>query len=362
MLVKGRIIHYHPMSFAVPSGHVTHVQAWAQEMMRLGYEVAIIATQWAPRTGLSFLRPSEARLEDYDLVHTYGCNGLGLWGMRCLQQQGVKIVHTYTGTLVGYYRANPGHALRCARHAYFYRKIVKEAISGWGADAVTAVSRNCIREATQFFRVSPRKIHLVPNGFHPTRRDEVRIDALRRALNIPSGATVFLFVGRDTDPTKGAERVYQAFQRLALEYADVFLLCAPGYSVPAHERIRSTGELLHEELMQLYFLADVFVNTSRYDALPLTVLEAMGVGLPVIATAAGGSEDVIEDGVNGILLPRNARGLEASMYGLYRDVARRHRLGQQAALTARHYTWSASARQLDGVYQSLLTRRREELG
>lgn len=78
--------------------------------------------------------------------------------------------------------------------------------------------------------------------------------------------------------------------------------------------------------------ADVFLLSSDYEALPLSVLEAMAAGLPVIATDVGGLRDIVTD--NGILLPSGDQGgMTNAMKRLYEDPILRHRMG----LTSKNY-------------------------
>ena len=65
--------------------------------------------------------------------------------------------------------------------------------------------------------------------------------------------------------------------------------------------IRLLGRVSDEELKRLFNEADVFINTSRVDNQPVSVLEAMSSGVPVVSTDAGGIPDIIDSGVNGML-------------------------------------------------------------
>jgi len=80
--------------------------------------------------------------------------------------------------------------------------------------------------------------------------------------------------------------------------------------------------------------AQVFVLSSRSEALPRSVLEAMRAGLPVVATNAGGLPEMIEDGVNGMLTPRGSEeALAAALASLIENGGLRLRLGASAHAT-----------------------------
>ena len=84
--------------------------------------------------------------------------------------------------------------------------------------------------------------------------------------------------------------------------------------------------------------ADVFLLPSIYEGMPLTIIEAMGTGLPIIATAVGGVPDVIQDHINGILIECNSKALLEAMKEYLYDDALREKIGKRALLDSRNYT------------------------
>lgn len=76
--------------------------------------------------------------------------------------------------------------------------------------------------------------------------------------------------------------------------------------------------------------ADIFVLPSNYEGMPMTIIEAMGTGLPVAATAVGGVPDMIENGESGLLTPREESAVAEAMARLVSDADLRSRLGRKA--------------------------------
>ncbi|MGH7551753.1 MAG: glycosyltransferase, partial [Longimicrobiales bacterium] len=89
--------------------------------------------------------------------------------------------------------------------------------------------------------------------------------------------------------------------------------------------------------------ADAFVLNSTYEGLPHVVLEAMTAGAPVIATNAGGTGEVVEDEVTGLLVPvGDATVLRSAVERLWRDPALGSRLTSEAARRLqRHFDFDA---------------------
>ncbi len=98
---------------------------------------------------------------------------------------------------------------------------------------------------------------------------------------------------------------------------------------------------------------DFYVSTSLKEGFPYTILEAMGAGLPVIATRVGGIPDMITDQVNGLLVdPQNSRTLAAKVAELINDPAKKQRLAAQAQHDANHlFKFNRMMEQTKKVYE-----------
>jgi glycosyltransferase involved in cell wall biosynthesis len=101
---------------------------------------------------------------------------------------------------------------------------------------------------------------------------------------------------------------------------------------------------------------DVFVLSSDYEGNPLSVMEAMAAGLPIVSTAAGGVPELLEHGREGhIVQPGDVRGLTDSMTFLLKDREARQSLGMAAARRARkNYDVSTMVLAYEEVYESLV--------
>lgn len=129
-------------------------------------------------------------------------------------------------------------------------------------------------------------------------------EVLRQKMGIGKDDTVVLYIGhlirakgfdsllRASNKMKGVKFVFAGLDKEGiLEHT------------PDRRNILSMGFLpsFSEELYRLYHIADVFLLPTRWDNCPLTVIEAMSFGLPVLATRVGGVPELVKDGVNGRL-------------------------------------------------------------
>ena len=112
-------------------------------------------------------------------------------------------------------------------------------------------------------------------------------------------------------------------------------------SLGLSERVYFAGQRSQEETSALMSACDLFALNSSYEGFPHVVLEAMAAGLPVVATAVGGTPEIVRDGSNGVLIPpANGDRLAQAVMDLMVSVAERQRLADGAKRTARLFSCS----------------------
>lgn len=95
---------------------------------------------------------------------------------------------------------------------------------------------------------------------------------------------------------------------------------------------------LKEDVYDYLNQADVFVLPSNYEGLPMTLIEAMGTGLPIIATAVGGVPDMLTDGENAVLISPKSEEIAYSLIRLHNDVNFRKSIGQKALISSNSFS------------------------
>jgi glycosyltransferase involved in cell wall biosynthesis len=153
-----------------------------------------------------------------------------------------------------------------------------------------------------------------------------------------------LFVGRLTR-LKGVPYLIDAFSKAKLPNAELLLLGDTAFVDPswlAAPGIRHQPPIPRYLLPSVFRSADVFVMPSLAESYGLVLLEAMASGIPVVASANSIGPDVVDDGVNGYVVPaRDSDALAERIVMLARDPSLRHKMSEAAVLGAERFTWSA---------------------
>lgn len=190
---------------------------------------------------------------------------------------------------------------RTARLPRLQHRIVAAAV-----DRYIAVSRHVGTQLQQCYGVPAPRIRVIHNAVAVERFDDC--DGAPDRLRIRDGKSPIVLTVARLDPQKGHTHLLEAAAMLP---GVEFLLAGSGSERAALEaQARRSGIsdrvqfLEHRtDIPALLRAADVFVLPSLYEGLPLTVLEAMAAAKPVIATAIGGTDEAVVDGVTGILVP-----------------------------------------------------------
>jgi glycosyltransferase involved in cell wall biosynthesis len=212
--------------------------------------------------------------------------------------------------------------LRHAAHVFTPSAYLRELALSWGVDS--------------------GHVSVLPNPAPhlPTLRSR---DELRSAFGI-DGPTL-AFAGRLT----AQKSLRVALEAVAAVEGVTLLIAGTGDQQPAlerdvaelglPERVRFLGALPRERVVELFAAADASILSSTWENFPHTVVEALAVGTPVIATATGGVGEVVQDGENGLLVPLgDSEALGDAVRRYFADEELRRRLRERAAPSVERYS------------------------
>lgn len=205
-------------------------------------------------------------------------------------------------------------------------------------------------------------ICVIPNGV-----DLQRFTNGRR--RVPAPVVRILFVSR-LIRRKGLQFLIKAIPQIVQRAQFPFVINVVGdgpdkeeflQQVKKHgveEHIRFYGYVDHADLPDYYLDADIFVLPSLAEGMPNVVLEAMGSGLPVVATRVAGSEELVLDGENGFLVDsKDVEALAQALITLVNHPELRGQMGKEAKKMARKYTWNIVMEQYSSLYEQMVNER-----
>jgi glycosyltransferase involved in cell wall biosynthesis len=223
------------------------------------------------------------------------------------------------GPVVAALRAARDLELRSAAHVFCPSEYLRGLAISWGVPA--------------------ERVSVLPNPSPPVPELAPR-DELRRSFGL-NGSTL-AFAGRLT----AQKSLGVALEALAAVENVSFVVAGEGderaslerraRELGLAERVRFLGPLPRERIFELFRAADAAILSSSWENFPHTVVEALAVGTPVLATRVGGVAEVVHDGENGLLVETgDAAALAESIRRYFADDALRERLQANAAGSVR---------------------------
>jgi glycosyltransferase involved in cell wall biosynthesis len=168
-----------------------------------------------------------------------------------------------------------------------------------------------------------------------------------RARPRDSDGILLAFAGR-IGPQKALHVLLGAVERVPR----VTLLVAGDGDLPAQDRVVRLGALPREEVLSLFAGVDASALSSAWENFPHTVVESLAVGTPVIATAVGGVPEVVEDGVNGLIVPPgDVDALAAAIERYATDADLRARLRAAAKPSVERFSEAAVYGELERILE-----------
>jgi phosphatidylinositol alpha-mannosyltransferase len=379
-----RIALVSPYDYSVPGGVNNHISHLADEFVRLGHEAhilvpsseqvvderiiyapsAIVPVSFAGSIARISLSPRTYRrtkriLQEgrYDVLHLHEPL-MPMLPLAVLRHHDLVPHAICVGTF---------HSYREVSRTYYYgapifRRFFKQL------DGHIAVSETARQYHARYF---PANYDVIPNGVEV----EHFSSDVRPIPEFADGRPNILFVGR-LEKRKGLTHLIDAFATVQQELADARLIVVGAYDelekIPFALQARRLGLQVHfvgrvsyQDLPCYYRSADVFCAPSTgMESFGIVLLEAMAAGVPIVASDIDGYRDVMEDGLQGVLVrPEESAALAAALVSLLRDPARRGAMGARGREKVQRYSWRVvAARVLEyyaAVRQRVFTRQPE---
>jgi glycosyltransferase involved in cell wall biosynthesis len=315
-----------------------------RELAAAGVEVLALGRR--SKLDVRAWRPLVRRLSAVDVVHAH-MFGSNVWGtvLGRLKRVPVVVAHEHTWSFQG----RP------------LRRLLDREVVGRFADAFIAVAEEDRRKMIEVEGVDPDTIRLIPNGIpEPEPGDGA---AVRRELGIAADAPV-IGVVCELRAQKALEVLFAAAAELRRELPQLRVLVAGDGPARASleqeaQRLELDGTVqllgIRRDVPALLDALDVAVLSSDYEGSPLSVMEYMAAGKPVVSTRVGGVPELVEDGVHGLLVePRDPAALAAAIGRLLRDPAEARRLGEHGReRQQRDLSLDAMVRRIEDLYEEL---------
>ncbi|HAU32610.1 MAG: Glycosyl transferase group 1 [Desulfotomaculum sp. 46_296] len=234
-------------------------------------------------------------------------------------------------------------------------------------DRLITVSEALRNELIKRERLDQDKVVTIQNGIETeVFETQVRRCFTLRNLDLPLSEQVVGMVARLASQ-KGVTYFLKAAAMLAMDYKVNFVIIGDGplhrqleeeaLSLGIKDRVVFAGE--RHDIPYLLPAFDVFVLSSLTEGLPLTILEALAAGCPVVATRVGGIPEIIRDNVNGLLVePADPAGLAIAVASLLSDPKKAADMGQAGkALVKEKFTAVVMVRKVEDEYRNLLSNR-----
>ena len=294
--------------------------------------------------------------EHFDVLHAHSPASVGLLAYLTASTKRLPLIYTYHTSITDY-----THYIKFIGGT----GLIKRAAS-WFSKASTDLGDQIVVPSPKFQRLLitqkvKQPITVIPNGIDLSMfKTAKNPGALRNRLGISADAPILLTVGR-MDPEKRLEFIVEAFDLIADRVPNAHLVFAgdggsrksveeKANATRARDRIHFLGMVNRAELPDIFHDASVFVSASTTEVHPISVIEAIASGLPLVAVQDEAFEGMLDDGMNGYAVPLDVKKYADVLADLLPDRERLNRFGAHSMMLSEKYSIEAQVKALEKLY------------
>lgn len=291
---------------------------------------------------------ADLRAHQTEVIHIQCVSSSGYYALRAARRLKLPLVVTLQGELT----MDPSQMFQ---RSEFAKSLLREVLTA--ADIVTGCSAHTLAEGEAFFgKPFGSRGRVVHNG--------VRCADFRGVTPYSHPRPYLFALGRHA-PQKGFDVLLRALAHLKREGEESHDLLLAGDGPERQnleklagelglgEQVKFVGRANHEEAVRLFLGSSFFVLSSRADeGLPVVSVEALAAGKAIVATRSGGTPEAVQDGVNGLIVPRDDElALTEAIGRMIREPEMRNRMGEANAARSQAFDWSSITDQYLEVYR-----------
>ncbi len=313
--------------------------------------VAVLGT---PRSTWSLTR------KQFDVLHAHSPFSVGLLAYLTASTKNLPLIYTYHCSITDY-----THYLKVIGGTRVIRRAAR-----WFSTATTNLGDQVVVPSPKFRRLlleqNVRKpIHTIPNGIDLSNFKKAKSPGSFRArLGLKPDAPILLSVGR-VDPEKRLDFLISAFAHMADQFPEAHLVFAgdggarkdlekKAASTKANERIHFLGMVNRADLPDLLHDATIFLSASTTEVHPISVIEAIASGLPIVAVQDEAFEGMIVNGENGQMTPLDVDAFNAAIIDLLSDDAKMERYGKRSMEFSQKFSIQGQVEALEDLYMEAI--------
>lgn len=317
------------------------------------------------KTGYHFVFPVEDRVKKIaktmDLIHVQHPFIMGDRAASVAEEFNLPLVFT-----------NHTQYEQYAHYIPISQKIVTRSIEWYiqrftkRVDLIVAPAKGIVRTLKEYGIKTP--IEIVPNGIDVARFErkvpKSEIKKLQEKYKLNPKKKVLIFTGRIAEE-KNLTFLLRAFARLVIKNPNVYLIMVGGGPqmqdfLGLIDKLNLKGKAIitdyipYKDMQNYLAIADLYVTASKSEVHPLTILEGLAAGLPMVIVKAPGTGDIVTDRKDGLITKDNINDFISKIDHLLHDRVLYKKLAIGAKKTAQKYSFLATSKTMLKAYEKAI--------
>ncbi len=295
-----------------------------------------------------------------DIIHSQHPNLLGSVAKKWAKKKNIPLVFTWH-TLYDQYT----HFVPLVPRKLSSWYIIKRSVAYANSSDFVVVPTKCIKKIITNWGVANKNIEAVATGVEEKYYQNPDKNRIREKFHVKKDEILLLLVSRLTQE-KNIEFLFGSVMKVLEKNNRLkFMVAGEGYLLAELQRLVAknelkdrvifTGVIPKEELKNYYAAGDIFVYSSKSETQGMIISEAMYVGLPIVALDAPGICDLVQDEINGFLVPGDENEFAMAVERLAIDTNLRTKFSEESKRIAReNFTDKVCAEKMLKIYQKLI--------